>query len=377
MTKEQITSLIDDSMAVRLKDELPVHFIESNTEKPPYKVDVAVLLLFFTRTKHTVITFNQIRKARPSKLFLYQDGPRQGRVDDEKNITECRDAIEAMIDWNCEIHRLYQTKNYGCDPSEFLSQKWMFSYVDKGIIIEDDDVMSESFFPFCKELLDKYENDTRINMICGQNHLGTYDANGADYIFCCGGSIWGWATWKRTIDSWDPQYKFIDDPYAMKCLEKQRGKRAWNSFIKTCKWHKGTGKEYYESIRNANQFVNNQLNIVPTKNMCCNIGIGSETTHSVSTITYMSRALRPMLFSKTYEMDSPLKHPNYVIADELYQERYKVKTGGGLLNRILKFRRIESILYRVFPILGRIGASSDLMRVQKIMSSADEILLNK
>ena len=374
MIKEQNNLPKDNSLAERLKDELPIHSIETNTEKRPYKVDVAVLLLFFTRTKHTVITFNQIRKARPSKLFLYQDGPRQGRVDDEKNIKECREAIESMIDWNCEVHRLYQTKNYGCDPSEYLSQKWMFTYVDKGIIIEDDDVMSESFYPFCKELLDKYEKDVRINMICGKNHLGTYDANGADYIFCRGGGIWGWATWKRTIDSWDPQYKFLDDPYAMRCLEKQIGKKGWSSYIKTCKWHKSTGKEYYESIRNANQFVNNQLNIVPTKNMCCNIGIGSETTHSVSTITYLPRATRSRVFSKIYEINFPLKHPNYVIEDMKYQEKIIVKTKGGVLARFFQLRRIEGILYRLFPILGRIGSSSDIKRVQKIMSSADEII---
>ena len=70
------------------------------------KIDVAVLFLFFTRTKHSQITFNQIRKARPSKLFLYQDGPREGRKDDMKNILECRKAIEDMIDWDCEVIRL-------------------------------------------------------------------------------------------------------------------------------------------------------------------------------------------------------------------------------------------------------------------------------
>ena len=32
------------------------------------KVDVAVLLLFFTRTEQTVRTFEQIRKARPARL---------------------------------------------------------------------------------------------------------------------------------------------------------------------------------------------------------------------------------------------------------------------------------------------------------------------
>ena len=67
------------------------------------KVDVAVLLLFFTRTEQTVRTFEQIRKARPARLYLYQDGPRLGRPDDIKNISICRKAIEDMIDWNCEV----------------------------------------------------------------------------------------------------------------------------------------------------------------------------------------------------------------------------------------------------------------------------------
>lgn len=334
----------------------------------PYKLDVAVLLLFFTRTQHTKVTFNQIRKARPSKLFLYQDGPRDGR-DDVKNLKECRDTIESMIDWDCEVHKLYQEKNYGCDPSEYLSQKWMFSYVDKGIIIEDDDVMSESFFPFCKELLDKYENDTRINMICGQNHLGTYDANGADYVFCRGGSIWGWATWKRTIDSWDTQYRFLEDTYAMKCLEKKYGKVNWSSFVKTCLWHRGTGKEYYESLRNSNQFVNSQLNIVPTKNMTCNIGIASETTHSVSTITALPRKLRPMLFSEIFEIEFPIKHPQFVIEDVIYQKKYVLRSRGSALSRLLQLRRIEGYLYRLIPFLGRIGSKKDEDRVFRIMSS--------
>ena len=334
----------------------------------PFKTDVAVLMLFFTRTLHTKITFNQIRKARPSKLFLYQDGPREGREDDQKNILECRTAIESMIDWDCEVHRLYQKKNYGCDPSNYLSQKWMFSYVDKGIIMEDDDVMSESFFPFCKDLLDRYENDTRINMICGQNHLGTYDAGGADYLFCRGGSIWGWATWKRTIDSWDPQYKFLEDSYAMRCLSKKHGEKSWKRFVNTCRWHKASGKEYYESIRNSNQFVNSQVNIVPAKNMTCNIGIASETTHSVDSITFLSRKLRPMLFSKIYEMEFPLKHPHYLIVDEIYQDLYVKASRGTKLSRLLQLRRIESLIYRLFPVMGKLWSKKDIERVDSIMN---------
>lgn len=37
-------------------------------------VDVAVLILFFNRPRQLAQVFEQVKKARPSRLFLYQDG---------------------------------------------------------------------------------------------------------------------------------------------------------------------------------------------------------------------------------------------------------------------------------------------------------------
>ena len=91
----------------------------------PYKIDIAVLLLFFARPDHFEKVFKEVKKARPSKLYLYQDGPREGRPDDIEKIKACREIAE-NIDWDCEIHTNYQEKNVGCDPSEYISQKWMF-----------------------------------------------------------------------------------------------------------------------------------------------------------------------------------------------------------------------------------------------------------
>lgn len=329
------------------------------------KTDVAVLMLFFTRTTITKHTFAQICKARPSKLFLYQDGPRKGHIDDVKNIQECRNMIESMIDWDCEIHRLYQEENYGCDPSEYISQKWMFSFVDRGIIIEDDDVMSESFFPFCKELLDKYADDKRIYMICGQNILGEYKASGKDYFFCNRGAIWGWATWKRSIDSWDSDYNFLDDHYTLTCLESLHRNKSWSNYVEICKRHKLSGREHYESIGYCSQLVNSQLNIIPSKNMTCNIGIASESTHSTSKITCLNRAIRKVFFQKTYEYSFPLKHPQYVVEDINYEKKVSKLLNGNFFVRLLKIRRIEHILYKFFPFLGEIGANQEKSKARE------------
>ena len=116
--------------------------------KQPYKTDIAVLLLFFNRPETFQQVFNEVKKARPSRLFLYQDGMRGER--DRVGVEACRQiASDENIDWECEVHRLYQEKNLGCDPSEYVSQKWAFSIVDKCIVLEDDDVPSQAFFPFC------------------------------------------------------------------------------------------------------------------------------------------------------------------------------------------------------------------------------------
>jgi hypothetical protein len=330
------------------------------------KVDVAVLLLFFTRTAHTVQTFKQVCKAKPSRLYLYQDGPRKGRIDDVVNIKECRETIESMITWDCEVHKLYQEKNYGCDPSEYIAQKWMFETEEKGIVIEDDDVMSVSFFRFCKELLDKYENDQRINIICGMNHLGTYDAGGADYFFARrGGAIWGWASWRRVINQWDSQYSFLKDKYANKCLQKQMGKQKYSNFISLCKKHLSTGREHYESILGSCSFLNDRLNIIPAKNMTCNIGIGMETVHSVSDITLLPRSVRKVLFMKTYEYEGEIKHPNYVIEDKVFEELLEKISYGSFITKALKLRKIEGAVYRLLPFLGKIGSKDTLERIKQ------------
>ena len=127
-------------------------------------MDISVLILFFNRPEVLKPVFDEVRKAQPARLFLYQDGPRGER--DMPGIEACRKIVE-QVDWPCEVHRMFQEKNYGCDPSEFISQRWAFSQVDKCIVLEDDDVPTQSFFRFCKEMLDRYENDDRIGMIQG------------------------------------------------------------------------------------------------------------------------------------------------------------------------------------------------------------------
>lgn len=78
-------------------------------KKHPYKTDIAVLMLFFNRPDSFQQVFEEVKKARPSKLFLYQDGPRG--EEDMPGIEACRQLVsDEQIDWECEVHRMYQEK---------------------------------------------------------------------------------------------------------------------------------------------------------------------------------------------------------------------------------------------------------------------------
>ncbi len=312
-------------------------------------IDVAVLFIFFVRPLQTAKVFEQIKKARPARLYLYQDGPRENRPDDLKSVQECRQIVED-IDWECDVHRYYQQKNVGCDPSEFIAQKWMFVSEEKGIILEDDDVPSQSFFPYCKELLDTYADDLRINIICGMNNLGT-TASPYSYFFTRRGSIWGWATWKRIVDKWDGQMNFMDDPYTMMQLRNQFPRREFRDMLIRFTNHRNSGKACYESISEAHQYLNHQLNIVPSLNMITNIGLGSETTHAVDSINKLCRSIRRVFYMKRYEISLPLRHPPYVLEDREYLKAYDWLMRPGIVRS--SFRRAESLLYRLFPFLGK------------------------
>ena len=244
-------------------------------------------------------------------------------------IEACRKVVE-QIDWECEVHRKYQERNYGCDPSEYLSQKWAFSMTDKCIVLEDDDVPSQSFFPFCKELLDRYEDDPRVAMICGFNEDEVTPHCSDSYFFTSIFAIWGWASWRRVIDQWEGDYAFLDDAENMKRLETlSRQRRYRKDFIPMCHNHRATGKEYYESIFWASMLLHSQLAIMPQKNMVNNLGLTADSTHFGGSIDTTPRAYRRIFTMQRHEMDFPLRHPRYLIEDVSYKERlYKTNAWG-------------------------------------------------
>lgn len=313
----------------------------------PANIDISVLLIFFARPEPFAKVFEQVRKARPSRLFLYQDGPREGNATDAENIRKCREIAE-NIDWECEVHKLYQEKNIGVDPSGYLADKWAFSLTDKCIVLEDDVVPSLCFFDFCKKMLDKYENDERVMLISGINEEEITEDVDTDYFFSATTFTWGWASWARVVNNWDPTYQCIKNKDSQKKIRKfilNHGlliKMPW-----VFKRHLDSGIEHWETLLISNQYLHEGLTIVPKKNMINNIGLTNNSAHYVNSIDKLPKGVRRIFTMKRYEMDtSNLQEPEKIEDYRPYTTRtYRINAWGHPFIKV--YRKIEQLVYKI------------------------------
>ena len=314
-------------------------------------IDVPVSMIFFNRPDSLKKCFEAVREARPSKLFLIQDGARPNNKKDEENILKCREIVEA-VDWECEVVKIYSDVNLGCGKRIYSGIKEVFNYVDRTIILEDDIVASKDFFYFCKELLEKYRDDERIIDIAGMNHCGENKNCPYSYFYSEIGSCWGWATWKRCWDKMEYEFDFLDDTYAVRCFLKSyyRTKKERKNIVKEAKRRRQILKTGGRLSAWTYQFMiegylQSTLSIIPQKNLITNIGLTEDSGHATNSIKKIPKGLQKVFFAKTYNIEWPLVHPKYVIEDGEYAKEV-VKILGIRGVRVIT-RKIEGIIRRV------------------------------
>ncbi len=163
---------------------------------------VPVLLLIFNRPDHTEVLINRLRKIKPKFIYVAADGARAGNENDKINVPITRSLIET-IDWDCTITKLFRNENLGCGLAVSSAITWFFQHVEEGIILEDDCIPNESFFPFCEEMLNYYRYEEKVMHVSGNNFQLGQKRGEASYYFSTYPHIWGWATWRRAWNHYE------------------------------------------------------------------------------------------------------------------------------------------------------------------------------
>ena len=162
-----------------------------------WTLETPVVLIIFNRPDRTKKVFEAIRQAKPTKLLIIADGPREERTGETELCAQTRSIVE-KVDWDCDVIKKYADSNLGiknCIGKEGLP--WAFEIAEEAIILEDDCLPNQTFFRFCQELLKKYRYDERVMTISGSNLLVEWKSDIQDYHFSNHFSCWGWASWRR------------------------------------------------------------------------------------------------------------------------------------------------------------------------------------
>ena len=308
----------------------------------------AILFLIFNRPILTQRVFSVIREAKPNKLFVAADGPRDGSQNDLIACQNARDII-SQVDWECEVKTLFRDNNLGCRVAITSAINWFFEYVDEGVILEDDCLPSESFFSFSKQLLEQYRSDNRIMQINGSYHLSSMKDFSESYYFSKLNSCWGWATWKRAWKMFDADmtgYKESRDKGEIEKYYENRQISNWmisyldEAYLPSCGiW---STQWSYAILKN------NGLCINPTVNLVNNIGFLDSPTSGVheSFSAYSNHSLENIdnvihPEKVVYDLSNDLLEFNHVI--RLTDPRLVNK---GLMNFIKRvIRKVLNLFY--------------------------------
>lgn len=314
------------------------------------KLKTAVLFLVFNRPDKTAQVFEKIRQAKPPRLYVAGDGPRDGCEDDKKKIRKTRE-IATRVDWPCKVKILFRDKNLGCKKGVSTAITWFFEYEEQGIILEDDCVPHLEFFTFCQNLLVRYSRDERISVITGNNFQnGKYIGKGS-YYFSKYPHIWGWASWRRAWKHYQPDIPFWsrwkNSKAWFKLIPDKIERQYWNKIFNMMQENKIDTWDYPWV---ASVWFKNGLTATPNVNLVSNIGFGKDGTHTKK---------------KGYGSNIPTKSLGNIVHPKIIEinydaDKYDFKwTFGG---RNLKFPRSWIIMQKriLYFILRKISQSIKL-----------------
>ncbi|EMY76184.1 glycosyltransferase, group 2 domain protein [Leptospira weilii serovar Ranarum str. ICFT] len=286
-----------------------------------------IALFVYNRPEHTRRTIDSLLKndyADQSELFVFCDGPKSNLNSDK--IEEVRSIAKKTVGFK-KVTVLERETNLGLANSIISGVTELIAEYGRIVVLEDDMITSKYFLTYLNQALEYYENVDRVASI--HAYRLPFNAKIPETYFLRGADCWGWATWKRAWDLFEPDgQKLLDDlvsrkltyefdmqgsyPYTQMLMDQVSSKNdSW-----AIRWH-------------ASAFLLNRLTLYPARSLVHNIGLDASGTHCDITNEYdVDLSSSPIKIEKI-EIEENRK------ARDLYRDHFRRLRRSGLKNRIL------------------------------------------
>ena len=257
-----------------------------------FKLTTPVVFFIFKRPKQTLQVFHAIEQARPSKLYVIADGPRNRSEIQDCQLTR---KIINQVNWDCTVYKNYSNENLGVRTRIITGLDWVFDQEESAIILEDDCLPHPSFFRFCEELLDLFAENPHVMHISGDNFLFGVRGSRESYYFSKYAHIWGWATWKRAWNLFH-KWNFEDPKFDTSIFQSDAEKEFWSQIFQQIKSNQLDYTWDYQWCILCMAY--RSLCVMPNVNLISNIGFGEEASNT--------KGISKLAKIPTQEMSFPL-----------------------------------------------------------------------
>ena len=285
-----------------------------------------ITLFVYKRLLPTQLTVQALLKnpeAVYSDLIIYSAAAKT--ENDIKPVEEVREYLKSITGFK-SISINESPVNKGLANSIMGGVTEVINKYGRIIVVEDDLVVSPYFLKYMNDALDMYENEADVVSIHG--YVYPVDGILPETFFIRGADCWGWATWKRGWDIFNPDSAFLYDQMIKKNLGNEFDLAGNARYMRMLR-NQIDGKIDSWAIRwHASAFLAGKYTLYPGRSLVKNIGMGKDATHTKSSNEFLVDL-----------SDAPItlscqKVEENISARELFSKFYK-DSRPGLINRIL------------------------------------------
>ena len=243
-----------------------------------------IALFVYNRLDHTEQTVSALKRnflAEESDLFVFSDAPKNSNSDEK--VKAVRAFIKRITGFK-SLTIVERAHNFGLANSIIDGVTSVCNEYGQVVVLEDDLVTSPYFLKYMNDALDFYRNEERV--ICIHGYIYPVKAKLPETFFLRGADCWGWATWKRGWDIFEPNGEKLLEQLKQRKLEKQFNFDGAYEYVRMLKDQILKKNDSWAIRWHASAFLNDRLTLYPGKSLVNNIGNDSSGTHSGSTYEY-------------------------------------------------------------------------------------------
>jgi hypothetical protein len=301
-------------------------------------VTAPIALFAYCRPDHTRRTVESLLEnplASESDLIIYSDAART--PEKQAAVDQVRTYL-AIITGFRTVTIKHRPENYGLAKSIIQGVTEVLQHSDSLIVLEDDMITSPHFLTYMNEALERYADDERVVSI--NAYVFPVDQPLPEAFFLAVTDCWGWATWRRGWDFFNP-----DGQYLLDELKRRKLIRAfdYNGAYPYSRMLEGQIKGINDSwaVRwYASAFLAGKLSLYPGRSLVFNTGNDNTGTHcGESTNLDVELSKTPIDLSRIPVEPSP--HGRQIF------ETFLKKNQMGLFKRLMgKVRAVASKVLR-------------------------------